>query len=63
MDWFLGNEKSTSKHQKVPRYCVGKATHDYEKTIGNSSGHILTEIKKSVLCKGFPFTLTPKDLD
>ena len=40
-----------------------KVSHDPEKVIYNFSKHNLTEVEKSVLCKGLQFALPPRNLE
>ena len=69
--FLVGNDRSISKHQNIQdkQFCklsnsvVGDVSYDPEQVIHNFSGHILTEAKKSVLCRGLQFALPPQTLE
>ena len=63
--FLVGNDRSISKHQNIQdkrffkpsNSVVRDVSHDPEQLIHNFSSHILSEARKSVLCKGLHFTL------
>ena len=63
---LVGNCKSISKHQNIQdkkiisNSVVGDVSHEI---IHNFLSHILTEAKKSILCRGLQFALRPKTLE
>ena len=68
----VGNDKSIFKHQNIQdkKFCklchsvAGDVSCDLEQeAIHNFSSHILTEAKKSVLCRGLWFAPPPKTLE
>ena len=69
--FLTGNDKSISKNQKIQdkKFCKlssfvrEKVSHDPEKVIYSFSKHNLTEVEKSVLCKGLQFALLPRNLE
>ena len=71
MSEVSGNDKSISKHQKMQdkKFCKlssfvrEKVSHDPEKVIYNFAKRNLTEVEKSVLCKGLQFALPPRNLE
>ena len=71
LKWIDFYHGSISKHQNIQdkKFCklsnsvVGDASHDPEQVIHNFSCHILTEAKKSILCRGLQLALPLKTLE
>ena len=63
--FLVGNDRSISKYRniqdkrsfKLSNSVVRDVSHDPEQLIHNFSSHILSEARKSLLCRGLHFTL------
>ena len=60
---FNINTISTLKSFLILDFESSQTSHDSDKVISNYSSHVLTENKKSLLCKSLNFAIRPKTLE